>query len=410
MALYALRSLQVYEEPNGQFAVDHSGTPADFLPVPAQQDSITFDPTGAFLPTNVVQQVKHAKSPRVLGPRAVTLGFNIPIHGSGLAGNASVANADASTNALMRILKATMGGIWGGKLGSTVAAAPTSGSVFSVGAGHGVRFTAGGAMGRINAAGKMEVRPIESVTTDAIVLKYGFSATPTAGDVLFNATTLYLDDSGTHLQFIARGAAPTDRYLLQGLQLAGLSINKPLGELSTFGFTFQGAEWTKLLAGSLEPMAYTAVNYIGFSGGGLMAQPVGTATAAVIQAPEVTITPNVTYVARQGDGGVNTIFGYEQDHAPPVASGSFRPFYESDTWIDAWLNQTPYACALQIGGAQSRACLVECANIEIGPVSGPQNMNKFTGQTVNFEAGVDTDATDQSTAIRRSPLRLHFVG
>lgn len=409
MALYALRSLQVYEEPAGQFAVDHSGTPGDFLPVPAQFDSMTLELNGAFLQTNVLQQVKHAKSPRVHGPRSVALGFTIPLHGSGLAGNASVANATGDTNALMRILKATLGGIRGGNMGSTVASA-TSGSQFSVAAGHGSRFTAGGAIARVNAAGLTEVRPIESVTTDAVVLKYGFSATPSNGDVLYNAVTFFLDDSGTHLQFIARGAAPTDRWSLRGLQLTSLTINNPLGELPTLGFQFEGAEWANLVSGSLAAQTYSAVNYIGFSGGGFMAQPVGTATAAVIEAPEVTISPNVKYVAKRGDGGVNTIFGYEQDHEPPVVSGNFRPFYVNQTWHDAWLNQTAYVAALQIGGATTRACLIECANVEIGPVSGPQNMSKLVGLTVPFEAGLDTDATDQSTAIRRSPLRLHFVG
>ena len=410
-SLYGLRSLLVYEEPAGQFAVDHSGTPGDFLPVAFQPGTLTADLQRPSLATNIAQQYKHAKSERVHGPRAVSLGFSMPLHGSGLSGNASVANADEDTNALMRILKAVFGGIRGGNMGSTVAAAPTSGSIFSVASGHGTRFTAGGAMGWTNAAGNLEIRPIESVTTDAIVLKYGFSATPAEDDPLYNATTIYLDDSGTHLQFIARGAAPTDRWSLRGLQLASLAINNPLGELPTLAFTFQGAEWENLLSGSLAAVTYSNTRPIGFNGGKLMVQPVGTATAADVPAPEVTVTPSLTYIAERGPGGTNTVFGYTQAHSEEgVVAGSFRTYYTDQGWFDAAANSTRQAFALQIGQINARGCLIEVPNIQIGSVQGPQDLNQFSGLLVPWDGSIDIDATDQSTAERRSAFRIHMVG
>jgi hypothetical protein len=337
------------------------------------------------------------------------MAITVPLHGSGLAGSAAEASATAATNGLLRILKATFGGLRGGQNGSTVAASPTSGSVFDVGAGHGSRFTAGGAMGWVNAAGNLEIRPIESVSTDSVVLKYGFSATPTASDPVYSATTVYLDDSGTHLQFIARGASPTDRWLLRGMQLQSLAINNPLGDLPTLAFTFQGAEWSNIGSGSLAAVTYADTEFLAFNGGALYVQPVGTATAASISASEITVTPNITYTAVRGPGGTNTIFEYVQAHAPPVVSGSFRPHYDDQTWFDAWTNKTRQAVGLQVGMIESRGVLIEVANAQLGPVAAPQDQDGLTVQTVSYDGALDTDATDQTTAIRRSPVRLHFV-
>lgn len=409
---FALRSLLVYEEPNGSFAVDHSGTPGDFVPVAFQPDSFSLGLDRPFIETNVAQQYKHGKSERVHGPRAATMAITVPLHGSGLQGSAAEANATASTNGLLRILKAVFGGLRGGNMGSTVASSPTSGSIFSVAAGHGSRFTAGGAMGWVNASGNLEIRPIESVSTDAIVLKYGFSTTPTAADALYNATTIYLDDgpsTTTSLQFIARGAAATDRWLLRGMQLQSIAINNPLGDLPTLALTFQGAEWSNIGSGSLAAVTYSDTEFLAFNGGALYVQPVGTATAASISASEITVTPNLSYTPVRGPGGTNTIFGYVQAHAPPVVSGSFKPHYDDQGYFDAWTNKTKQAVGLQIGMIESRGVLIEVANAQLGPVAAPQDQDGLTVQTVSYDGSLDTDATDQTTAIRRSPIRLHFV-
>lgn len=407
---FPLRSLEVYEEPDGSFNVDNSANRATaFLPVPAQPDSLGWTPEQPLQNPNVLQQYKHGLTKHVLGPKGWTLQATMPIHGSGLAGDASTASADKNSNALTRLLGAVFGGVHGGNNGSTVATG-TSATAFDVQAGDGSNFLAGGAIGWVNSSGLLEIREIESVSTDTITLKHELSATPSTSDTIYNATTFYLDDGNTSLQFISEGKVSKDYYLLSGGQLESISFNLPLGDIPTVTANFRGAEWTNLGSNTLSAVSYSNVEYMSFKGGWLHVTQLGTAAPNRVKASEFTMESSLAYVFPKGPDGEQTLLPPIQSHQPPVVSGSFRPYFEDTTWEDAWTNQTDYDLALQFGRTSNRGCLFSAPTIQIGPTTAPEDIEGLSGQTVNFMGRLDEDTTDQSTAIRRSAMRLHIVG
>lgn len=409
---FPLRWSGVWEETSGPpGSTDHSGTPGDFLPIPVQIDSLTWTPDEPFLPTNEAQQYKHGYPDDVLGPRAATVNMTVPLHGSGLAGDDSVSGADEDDNALIRLLKIGMGGIDGANDGSTVASA-ASGSQITVGAGHGSRFSPGGAIGWVNSSGQLEIVPVASISTDTITTKMAFSATPSASDTIYNATTLYLDDGGSYAQFLVEGADADEYFSIRGAQLASIGIADALGQLPTIQLQWKAAEWARLGSGSLDGKTYANYKPFAYNGGALLAQTVGVATRQVISSPQVQIQPQVSYDAAMSAEGTNTILDWIQAHGSPVVQGSFQTYYgvgSPSTWWTAHTAGTAYFLAVQIGNANTRGVLIEMANVQIGQPTAVENIGGIAGMTVPFKGRLDTDATDQTTAERRSPLRFHFI-
>jgi hypothetical protein len=43
-------------------------------------------------------------------------------------------------------------------------------------------------------------------------------------------------------------------------------------------------------------------------------------------------------------------------------------------------------------------------------VQPPSDLNGLAGHVVSFVGGLDTDATDLTTALRRAPFRIHVAG
>lgn len=407
ITVYPLRSLRVYEETSGNFAVDHSGTPGDFLPVPAQPDSLSFAPEIEMLDPNVLQQYIGGRTTKVLGPRSSTLECTVPLHGSSKQGSVSEAAATKDTNALFRMLATVMGGVEGGGNGSKVDSA-SSASVVTV--TNATDFKAGGCLGWVNSSSELEMVPIQSVTSNTITTKIALSGTPSTNDDIYVATTFYLDETtGSHLQFLAEGLESDDFWSVRGMQLDSMSLNLPFGEMPTIGFSFMGAEWSYVGGGSLSAESYDNFEPIAFNGGTFLTQQVGTATRSTTDSPQVTLEPQISYIPVPSHNGTNTILRYKMQQEPPIISGNFMPYYEDQTWFNARANKTAYLLALQIGTANNRGVLFEVPNSQIVSVSGPQDSEGLTAHEVGFEGGLDTDATDQSTRLRRSAFRIHFI-
>lgn len=407
ITVFPLRSLRVYEETSGNFAVDHSATPADFVAVPAQPDSLSFDPGLEMLDPNVLQQYMGGRTIKVPGPKSTTLEATVPLHGSGLQGSVSEAAATKDSNALFRMLATVFGGIEGGGNGSKIESA-SSASVVTV--TNATDFKAGGCLGWTNSDSELEMVPIQSVTSNTITTKIALSATPSTNDDIYVATTFYIDEStGSHLQFLAEGLESDDYWSIRGCQLDSLSLNLPFGEMPTIGFSFKGADWSNLGSGSLSQESYSNAEFIAFNGGTFLTQVVGTATRKTTDSPSVTIEPQISYIPVKSHSGTNTIAKYKMQQEPPMVSGNFMPYYEDQTWYNARANKTKYLLALQIGTANNRGVLFEVPTAQITSVSGPQDSEGLTGTEVGFEGGLDEDAGDQSARIERSPVKMHFI-
>jgi hypothetical protein len=405
----ALKALSLYEELTGTFAVDNSGTPGDFLAVPAVADSMSWDSMRPFEDPNVLQQYKHGRTLKVHGPRAASLAFKVPLALSGILADATTASADEDSDAVTRLLKIAFGGCYGGNMGSAATGTPTTTTIIVTG-GHGARFTAGGAIGWVNGSGLMEIREIEGVSTDTITLKHALSAAPTATDVIYNATTFYLDDLDSHAQWLVEGFEADDYWSIRGSQIKSLAYDIALGKIPMLDVTMQAAEWAYLGSGSLTAATYANHTPYAYNDGEFLAQVVGTATRNILSIHSAKFETGLTYIPAPGEG-TNTVLQYVQDHTPGVVRGNFGTYYENQTWYTAWLNQTLYSLAWQIGTSSSGGWLLTSPSSQLGPVKSPRSVaGGLLGSEVPFEGGLDTDTTDQTTAIRRSSHRLHRVG
>src|SRR5574342_518326 len=116
-----LRSISIYEEPAGQFGIDHFSTSADFLELAANTDSLAWTPERPLLDAQELQQYKHGRPAKVHGVPRATVQTNIPLARSGIVANATTASADQDDAAHLRALKIAFGGLRGNQMGSLVA-------------------------------------------------------------------------------------------------------------------------------------------------------------------------------------------------------------------------------------------------------------------------------------------------
>jgi hypothetical protein len=406
---HALRSLSVYEEPNGSFGVDHYSTSGDFLAVPAQNVP-TWSPDQPLLDPQTLQQYIGGHPLQVLGPRAGTMTVTVPLARTGILADTSTPSVDSDQSAIIRMLKSGFGGYDGDNQGSTSAVGSTA-SVINVQAGHGSRFFAGGAMGWVNPAGILEMREVEGVATDAVTVKHAFSAAPSNTNPIYNATTIYINEaSPTSVQFRAIGKDADDAWAICGAQIQSIQINTPVGQIPTLSITYQFAEWINKGSGSLAGVTYSNFVPYAFNQGEFQAQVVATATRNIQCIREFSLQIGLTWTPVRCPNGVNTIQSFDMAHVSPMVQGSFGIYYADQTWHNAWINRTKYHLALSIPDADDGGVLITIPTAQIGPVTAPADAEGFSGQTVSFRGMLDEDTGAQTTALLRSPFRMHFFG
>lgn len=406
---HALRSLAFYEEPNGSFAVDNYSSAGSFLAVPAMGVP-TWSPDMPLLDPQTLQQYIGGHVLQVHGPRSATLTVNVPLARHGILADTTTPSVDADQSCLIRMLKSGLGGYDGDNQGSTSAAGSTA-SVINVQAGHGSRFFAGGALAWENPTGQLEMREIESISTDAITLKHALSAGPANTDPIYNATTLYINEATpTSGQFRAIGKDADDAWSIRGCQLSSIGLTTAMGQIPVVALTYTCAEWVNMGSGSLAGVTYANHIPISFNSGEFLYQTVGTVTRNILGIREITWQPAVSWTPVRSPSGTNTIASFEMAHASPMMQGSFSPYYADQTHHDAWVNRTKKHLALSIVDADDGGWLLTAPTTQLGPVTAPQDAEGLSAQIVPFRCLLDEDTGAQTTALLRSPFRWHSFG
>lgn len=411
---HRLQRLRVYEEPDvANFGVDHTGTMADYLDVPFVSGSASLTLTKDQLPSETVQQFLDGYAKDVAGKKAATLQFTMILAPNGQVANSgasSLTENNASNWALGRILKAIMGGLRGAVAGSNVASATANGATITVSGGHGTRFTAGAAYAWANSAGILEAREIKTVSSDTITPKLLHSATPTGSNTIYNSTTIYLDDSSTALQFVLEGNEQSDRWLLSGVN-GSFTLDLPIGGLPRITFNLIAAEWSNLSDSALGSASYPTHNPVAFFNSEFQAQVVATTTRNPLNISQISFTPNIVYSAVPSPEGKNTVYRWKRiNNGSPSATVQYTTYYQAySEFFQERDDRDDYNHALRIGSAAGGIILL---TVPCGQVSDVQRVADSAGtaaQVVTAKARLDTDATDQTTAIRRSAFRGHWI-
>lgn len=404
----ALQRMAVYTEPAGSFAVDHTSTTADFLDVCFIEMTASLALNHAQLEPMCVQQYLSAKEKSVLGVKGATLSFQMILAPTGIAANASTSSPDHDDSAQLRIFKAVMGGLRGNIEGSAVATA-TSSSAFVVTGTEGSQFTAGGSVGLLRGTNsQLDVREIKTVSTDTVTLKQALANATVIADVVYQGTTAYLTDNpNTSLQFVVEGAEPDDRWALYGGQCTGMQFEFPINDFPKVTFTIEFANWL-----SLSSQAITNASYLNdvptYVFGEYLAQVTGTSTRQIIDVQQMSFAPQIVFAKITSPSGTNGITQWQITRAVPVCTVQFTQMYQDLTWFTARDARSDYHLQMQIGNTAGGTVTVVVPTAQISDVQRVDN-GGFAGQQITATARMDSNATDQTTEIRRSGLRIHWV-
>ena len=409
----ALRSVRVYVEPAGSYAVDNSSTPGDFLDVPITEGFAMGAPAREMLDPMLAQVRLDGRAERVAGKRSAALQLQMLLasHGVDMVGNES--QPGASTWALRRILGAVMGGValTGTEAGATTVQAGTTATVVNVSTGHGDRWTPNSPIGCI-VNGALEVREVLSVSTDAVSVKEAFSATPTTGQSVRGGVTFYpVEDPDTSLQIIAQGRETADNFLYRGLQ-GSMQIEAKPGQLAKLTLDLKGAAATKLSDHSgINVPSVANWSPVAVVASALTVPTVGSTTRTPVYASDFALTLGFAYEPITAYGGTETILRMRRQRPRDgvLARATFTVPYEDSTWITARDDREDRALFLQIGNAGGSCIYLALPTVQVVDVQRAASATQISGQTVTVESRLDASAAADTTERRYAAFRLHML-
>ena len=401
------------------FAVDESGTPANFLDLPIVENSGTFVPLIEHLEPELQQQYLHSytNSKMVLAKKSSTLALTTYLAGTGAPQDGN--NAWSTTWALGRMLAALMGAAYQGtpQAAATAVTAGSTTTSVNVTAGHGSTLGApGGAYAvRIQATGLYEAREILSVTANAVVPKVAHSAAPVTGEPIIWATTFGLTNNLagflSTLQFLIEGAESGDEYVGLGMQ-GTMSIDITQGQIAKLSTQLTGASWVRSSA-SLAAATITDFSPIAHMTSELILGT-GTITASqtrnVVSHSSSTWTPglaNLPVTSPEGPAS-SGIIGWKRARGRAI-TGQVQVYDDTATnWITADANRTDLALFQQVGMTTSGIVLLSAPTIQLSVVPPRTPANDLYGFLVSWAGRNDEAIAAPSTDVQRSAFRVHI--
>lgn len=401
------------------FAVDESGTPANFVDLPIVENSGTFVPLTEHLEPELQQQYLHSytNSKMVLGKKSSTLALTTYLAGTGAPQDGN--NAWSTTWALGRLLAALMGAAYQGTpqvAATTVQAGSTTSSV-NVTAGHGNTLgAAGGAYAVVLPNGLIEAREILSVTANAVVPKVAHSTAPQAGAAVYWATTFGLTNNLagflSTLQFLVEGAESGDEYVGLGMQ-GTMSIDITQGQIAKLSAQLTGASWARTSTLSLAAATITDFSPIAHMTSELI---LGTGTITSTQTRNLvshsssTWTPgmaNLPVTSPEGPAS-SGIIGWKRARGRAI-TGQVQVYDDTATnWITADTNRTDLSLFQQVGMTTAGIVLLSAPTVQLSVVPPRTPANDLYGFLVSWAGRNDEAISSPSTDVQRSAFRIHI--
>lgn len=420
--------IRVWEEPNGSFAVDHTGTLGDYLDLPFAPGA-TYTVNLDMIDPQVAGQVHSYRAKKVKGVKRATLTVSVPLatHTTKPAAGSVVAQS-----ALGRLLKIAMGGE---SLGTARASSgsPTATSVpvtLSTGlnVGSALAFPTG-------PGGRYEARVIKNNATNTITPKHAFSTAPGTGVTCYPSATYYmggtLGDQTTYLQAIVEGINPKDRFVLLGGFCTGFTITNigpasPPGAVPRIEFVWTFAKWIPVasaagsgsLTGALGRATFLNNVQLPVKDSDFRYQVNATTTlGTLIKAPSIGFNfKGVNYALHESPDGVETIvqpIRVPPDDGVPVTFEFTEPLNTADdAWRDERDNELDLGFWHQMGSTAAGMALIEVPTGQV--ISAEDDTSQITMMKVMGEGGSDGDTvlsgltgTDLDRAL--SEARIHLL-
>ena len=401
------------------FAVDESGTPANFLDLPIVENSGTFVPLTDHLEPELQQQYLHSytNSKMVLAKKSSTLALTTYLAGTGAPQDGN--NAWSTTWALGRLLAALMGAAYQGtpQAAATAVTAGSTTTSVNVTAGHGNTLGApGGAYAVVLPNGLIEAREILSVTANAVVPKVAHSTAPQTGAAVYWATTFGLTNNLagflSTLQFLIEGAESGDEYVGLGMQ-GTMSIDITQGQIAKLSAQLTGASWARTSTLSLAAATITDFSPIAHMTSELILGT-GTITASqtrnLVSHSSSTWTPglaNLPVTSPEGPAS-SGIIGWKRARGRAI-TGQVQVYDDTATnWITADTNRTDLSLFQQVGMTTAGIVLLSAPTIQLSVVPPRTPANDLYGFLVSWAGRNDEAIASPSTDVQRSAFRVHI--
>lgn len=412
-----LKKIGIYEEPNSAFAVSSAGTPANYLDFPYEEGSVTIDGDQPLLDPMAGKIKMDAMSIQVLGATKCSVSLKTVLHSHGLDLTGTAPAPTIATWALLRALKAMLGGtVARASGGATAVVVGTTLSTVTVTAGRGADFQKGGVIACQTAAGSplIEAREIKSVTGDVITVKESFSAIPATGTAVRGGVTVHMtSDPDTSLQFLVEGRELSDRFVFCGLQ-GGLTIELPFGQatsLAKLAMSFTGPFWSRLADGGAVPAgpSYPVFQPVRNVDAELTVPTVGAVPRVLVHQTEIKIElPGLAYEDVGSGAGVQGVRRKRRMPGRPLVRGSFTTPFEDQAWFQAFENRTAHAVFQQVGNLPGQTVLFSVPTVQLGQPKRAA-AGGIAALMVPFIGRNDEDVATPTTDLHDSAFRIHFV-
>lgn len=424
MTLYVepIKRMRIYEEPNGSFAVDHTGTLGDYLDCPFIEGTANLRIERPTESPGHSQQHIDGHPLEVLMPKRAFADFSINLETVDTKSSGSGASV-ITQGALGRLLKIAMGGE---DLGTGTTVNDASATTTQIDLTSAAGFAEGGAIGLNTGTGNaLEIREIENISSNTIDLKHATSnAVADSQDVAASATYSMDSTDGsetTSLQLLLEGAYTEDSWYLAGGWLASpFTLELTPGQIPRVNFSWQFAQWFladgsntsgDLTAAAAATATYADAKTLVHVASEFREQTVGTATIGnLVHASQIEFVPQMQYVPQISSAGTNNVVQSVRVRNAPVIRGSFVTPYEGSTWFDARDNQTRKDLMLQIGtSVTDGGILITAPNTQITGVERIDD-NGIMSQRVSWVGGLDTDVNESTaTDLGQSAFRIHLI-
>ncbi|MGE0400841.1 MAG: hypothetical protein AB7T06_29290 [Kofleriaceae bacterium] len=350
---------------------------------------------------------------KVLGPRRASF----PLQAYWTSTNEPLVTAATPTKTAQSIFFEQVMGGYIAAAGSTVAASPSPTTTgCTVGAGHGSRFSEG-QIAAIEVSGVHYPVYITGVSTDALTWWPALPAAPSSGDDVLNAQCNFFDeDDDASLQLLAEAAKDRGNiWLLRGAQ-GDLKFDLGRGGLLSWTSQLMGASYDHddEIATPQGGSAIAVASYVDSSPkwgatGGIHFGPTGSTTRSLVRVEEIAVDLGISWTEIGDHAGLEGIGDWERNRNPMMveltitksaSDGTFEAYHdafeaETDYGMLAWWGAT---------GGDIRAICAPTMQIAKAPES--VDVNGFERIKVTCMVKESSLASDQSTALRRSPVVL----
>ena len=408
-----LQRVRLWEEPNGSFGIDGTGTLGNFLDLRSMESAFT--PDRVSLPDQRARAYRVDQAKDQHGFKNTTYDWSGHLISHGITLNAA-ASASPTIDGLGQFLKTTMGGrtVSNGSL-VVGAPAPTT-STFSVTGTQGSRFVPGQIIWVQNTTlGTYHPAKVKTVAIDALTLACALSFTPATGAIVLNSETFYeTDKPNTSLQMIVEGENRNgDVYVLLGCH-GDLTLTLTHGQLAMAASKMQVAQWLPSASAAGTPASAAALLHsltgslpVPFTASSCVFAPSGASTRVAPSIDEIGVSIAVTY------GLVNSLNGVEGVAERVRVSSEVTctislPVNDTtpDEYVTARDAGTTYQLIVNLNSeTPGKLLALEMGTVQIRSVKRSMKRG-LRYQELTCLALADDNATDKTTDQRRSPIRL----